>query len=277
MAMKAIANSTIRLGLINLPVQIAQAVETGNDVKFSMAGPNGEELEQRYVVKGTESLVAKDDIQKGIRDGDTFRPISKDNIDNIAAQTKLPDLNVSEVLSVDDWRLEQARITDMYYVMNNKKAGSVNSFKLFVDALGEERKVMVTKFTFRSRQKLLVLWPKLDTDGAWILMASGMSFANDIRSADESVRAHIAGNYSDAEMAMAKQLLGALTTDKPQAFTQAIDEAVPMRRQLVADAMQGKAITAPEQAEEQAEKNANLADALTQALAAAKQGDTVTA
>jgi non-homologous end joining protein Ku len=72
--MKAIANTTIRLGLINLPVQVCSAEESGTDIRFNMAGPNGEQLEQRYCVKGTTTLVAKDDIQKGIfEDGDCHR------------------------------------------------------------------------------------------------------------------------------------------------------------------------------------------------------------
>lgn len=272
--MKAIANTTIRLGLINLPVQVAQAEESAMDISFKTASPKGEPVEQRYVVKGTTDLIDKDDLQKGIfedpKAGTGFHPIDKSAIENINAQTKMKDLNVTDVITFDEADKFRHRIRGMYF-LQMAKGGSANSMKLFVDALALEGKCMVTKWTPRSRQELMVIRPQADEDGANILVGYSYAFAGDMRSADETVRAHLSGTYSDAEMAMAKQLLSALSDTNADTLEMEIDEALPLRHKLVNDALQGKAVHAPEAAPEQPEKNEALADALAQALAAVKE------
>lgn len=263
--MKAIANTTIRLGLINLPVQVCSAEETGSDTTFNLAGPNGEEVSQTYVIKGTTDIVPKDDLQRGVRDGDTFHPVSDEAIDNIKAQTKLPDLGISDVVSIAEVMKRSDRIRKKYFIQMTKKGGSPNSMKLFVDALAAENRCLVTKWTPRSRQELLAILPE-----GGVLVAYALSFAADMREADEAVTAHASGKYTDAEMDMAKQLIAALADGNANSLDMEVDEALPLKDKLVQDAIGGKAIAAPVKADDQPEKNAGLADALAIALAAAK-------
>lgn len=268
--MKALANTTIRLGLINLPVQVVKAEDTATDISFKTAGPNGEPVKQAYVIEGTTTLVDKDTLQKGIFDDGSFHPVDQSAIDNINAQTKMKDLNVTDVISFQEADSFASRIRGKYY-LQMAKGGSANSMKLFVDALALEGKCMVTKWTPRSRQELMVIRPVADDDGANILVGYSYAFASDMRSADETVRAHLSGQYSDAEMAMAKQLLSALSDTNANTLDMEVDEALPLRHKLVQDALAGKAVHAPEQGEAQPEQNAALADALAQALAAVKE------
>lgn len=273
--MKAIANTTIRLGLVNLPVQIVQATETANDISFKLAGPDGEALKQVYVKEGTDDIVPKDEIQKGIFDGGEFFPVSADDIENIKDQTKMPDLEVIEVIDMEDFLSQFHRVTGMYYVQNaNSRTGpkgNINSLKLFVDALAEDGKAIVTKWTARSRQKLMVLYPE---NG--ILRAASMSFASDVREADDGVRAHLAGQYKPEEMAMAKQLLGVMGDTKKNALEMMSDDALPLMRQLVEDVCTGRAL--PERkVEVQATVTTALADALAASLAAMKDNEKVAA
>lgn len=260
--MKAIANTTIRLGLINLPVQVVKATESANEISFKQAGPTGEQLRQAYLLPdGTEC--PKDDIQKGVFQGDTFHPVSKDAIEQIAEATKLPDLNVLEVIDMEDFRAAAHRSTGLYYLQNSKKLGSPNAFKLFVDALAKEGKCLVTKWTARSRQSLMVMYPQ---DG--ILMGTTLCFDGDVREADEGVKAHMDATYGDKEMDMAVQLLSALSTDKPTALVMETDEALPLKNKLIQDTLAGQIVAVT--AKPEPKPTTDLADALAASLAAVK-------
>ena len=122
---------------------------------------------------------------------------------------------------------------------------------------------MVTKWTARSRQKLLVLW--VNEQG--LLMASGLNFEGDVREPDEACRAHLAGAYSDQELAMAQQLLTVFYKETPTALSMEVDEAVALKHALVADALAGQVIDAPEKPKA-TEPVSALADALSASIAA---------
>jgi Ku protein len=251
------------MGLVNLPVGICQAVDKAKDVTFTQAGPNGEELRQAYLTPDGQE-VPKDDIQKGIREAGEFFPISAEALEQINEATKLPNLDVIDVIERATFEAESARACEMYYVQNHPKNGNASAFKLFVDTLEETGKALVSKWTARSRQKLVVLYPQ---NG--ILMASALVFAGDVREPDEAVRAHQDGSYTDAEKQMAVQLIEQLATSDTNALEMERDEALQMKRKLVEDARQGKAIEVPET--QDAPQVSGLAAALEASLAAAKE------
>lgn len=263
--MKAITNTTISFGMVRLPVQVMQAIETANDVTFKLAGPKGEPLTQFYAdPDGT--VVPRDDMQKGMFQGEQFFPISKDDLAAIEDATKIEGLPIDEVVDADEFWSRAHRICGMYYVQSSQSKtakGSINAFKLFVDVLEARGEVMVTKWTARSRQKQLVLWPK---DG--ILYASALTFAGDVREADDGVRAHLAGTYSQAEYEMADKLLAAMRQDRSTALEMEVDDAVVLKAKLVDDALAGHGIEAPVRSTPDVQKTTALADSLAASLAA---------
>jgi len=257
--MKATANTTIRLGLLNLPVGVCKATGELDDVKFNLGDAQGRKLTQQYVdVDGNVVPVA--DRTKTI-DGHI---IDKDALESIAEATKLDGLDILKIESRERYFEESHRITGLNYIQSHPKNGNLNAFKLFVDALEDMGMVAVTKWTARSRQALMVLVPQ---DG--ILLGITMSFGPDVREPDAQVRAHLAGKYSPQEMDMAKQLLSAFVNNDADPLAAETDDAVSKRHELVAQALEGKAISTP--VEKPAEPAiSNLAAALEGALAAAK-------
>lgn len=263
--MKSIANTTIRVGLISLPVQVVPATASNGDVSFSMCAPNGNPVEQVYRDKVTGDIVGtKGDCAKGVKVGNDIRILDAEAIAQIGEQTKMRELGVEDIVPLSEAMEHVHRIEGMYYIQMNGKVGSPNTMKLFVDALAEEELCLVVKWTPRSRQQLLVIRPE---NG--ILVANSYSFANDMQEPDEAVRAHLSGTYTDAEMAQAKQLLNLLANQHSDALNTAQDEAIPLRKALVEKALAGEGIPQPEEAPAQ-EKTAALSDALAQALAAAQ-------
>lgn len=265
--MKAIANTTISLGLINLPVGICKATGELEDVKFNLGDSQGRRLTQQYVDPDGK-VVATEDQTKAI-DGHV---IDKDAIEAIAERTKLPNLTITKVEDRARFDAEAYRITGHYYLQSTKKTGNVNAYKLFVDALKAENKVAVTKFTFRTRQQLMVIWP---TDDG-LLAASTLAFESDVREPDENVRGHLAGTYTEGELSMARQLLSALSDGAVDPLAGDTDEAVTLRHELVEQAKQGEDIAVPAEVA-QPVKNAALADALAASLAAIKSQQKVAA
>lgn len=258
--MKSIANTQIAFGLINLPVAICKATGELDDVKFNLGDAQGRRLTQQYV--DPENNVVPKDKQTKTIDGHI---VDAESLEAIAERTKLPVLSITKMEERARFNAEQYRTTGFYYLQSPKKGGNVNTFKLLADAMEAEGKVAVTKFTFRSRQQQIVIWPK---DG--LLCASSMAFNTDVREPDEDVRAHLAGAYSEAEFAMARQLIAAMATDTVDPLSSDTDEAVTMRHELVERVKGGEKIEKPAEAA-QPEKNAALADALAASLAAIKQ------
>mgnify|MGYP001564766474 CR=1 FL=1 len=261
--MKAIASTQISFGLINLPVAIVKATGELEDVSFKLGDKSGGSLTQQYV-DGNNNVVARSDMTKTI-DGHI---IDTDSIEAIAAATKLPRLEITKMEPREKFDAAAYRITGFYYLQSPKKGGNVNTFKLLTDAMKAEDMVAVTKFTFRSRQQQIVIWP--NDEG--MLCASTMVFNGDVREPDADVRAHLAGNYKPAEFDMARQLISAMATDTVDPLSADTDEAVTMRHELVQKALAGEAIPAPTKVP-QADQNAALADALAASLAAIKGGD----
>lgn len=257
--MKAITNTTIRLGLLNLPVGVCKATGELADVKFNLGDAQGRKLTQQYVDPDGK-IIPTEDRTKTI-DGHI---IDTEALAAIEAATKLPDLSILKIESRERFVQEAHRINGFYFLQNNAKVGNINAYKLFVDALAELNSVAVTKVTFRSRQALMVIFPQ---DG--VLAAVTMAFGPDVRVPDQGVRAHIAGQYSDAEMDMAKQLLTVLSDASADPLSSETDAAVAKRHELVAQAMQGVKIEVPK-APEPAVSDA-LGDALKASLAALAQ------
>jgi len=264
--MKAIANTTISLGLINLPVGICKATGELEDVKFNLGDAQGRRLTQQYVDPDGK-VVAREDQTKTI-DGYVM---DTDALDAIAERTKLGGLHMDEIISRDELLKDFNRVTGYYLLQSTPKTGNLNAYKLFVDALEEIDGVAVTKFTFRSRQQQIAVW-----SDAGVLKAVTMTFASDVREGDEVTRAHYAATYTDAEFDMAVQLLTALKVDEPKVFRNDTDEAVALRHELVEMATQGESIDKPAEAA-QPVKNAALADALAESLAAIKAQQKVAA
>jgi DNA end-binding protein Ku len=252
--MKAIKTTTIEFGLLSVPVSIAKASGEAKDVKFNMCDPKtGEALSQQYVNSAGVTFT-NGSCGRSI-DG---RLIQQSDLDAIAEQTTLDSLAIIEVVPVSHVRKYSHRATGLYYVQSNHKKGSPKAFKLLVDALEKRGQAIVTKWTPRSRQQLLVLYPLNGN-----LMASAMEFADNMREPDEAVTAHQNAEYAPGEFDAACALLDMLKTDKPVALDGERDDALAKRQALVDKVLAGEHIeSAASDEPDQPAKNADLADLL---------------
>lgn len=237
--MKATANTTLALNdLIRVPVQVVKATES-TDVKLDSAAPSGAALKQVYLDAATDEPVAREDIQKGVRDGDTFRPIPKEALDAIDAQTKIEEMAVTGSLPIEDVPFD--RVTGAHFLQSPTKGGSHKAYRLIYEALLAGERALVTKWTARSRQQLAVIF----ADGSkGCLMMNTLSFTADCREPDAAVLAPQQAEVQQEQIDMARQLIDAMP-DGNEVLAAETDEAIALKRELVEEALAGKAIEAP--------------------------------
>lgn len=213
MAGRAVANSTLQVGLLSIPVALHK-ISDPKEVKFDRASDTGAALTRTEVAEVvdtktgvvTEQKVAPTEIQYGVRDeNDKFHPISAEAIKEAEALTKLDIFEVSAFVHLKD--LPRSRAKSSYYLTPQGKAGpgGAKPMGLLHAILSKSKKAGVTKICLTKRQYLAVVFA--EGDGLFIQV---MEWAEDWAEAD---RANIfAGVKVDkAMMDVGMQLVDQLT------------------------------------------------------------------
>lgn len=253
--MRAILSTTIQLddaGLISVPVQLCNSTDKGADISFKMGDPNGAPVTQQYV-DGSGNVVPRDQMTK------TYEGtiIPADQIKAIDEATSIKTMKIEQVIEKNSFPFE--RIEKSYYVQTPKKGGNAKAFRLLVDALNGS--VALVKVCIRNRQSLLALYVRDD-----VMMASTVTFADQLVAPDEQVQAHVNEAVSEAEVNMARQLLDMRRGTGFMDNT--ADEVMAQRRELVERVAAGGTVSAPAETPTEAPAG-NLIDALTKSLESA--------
>lgn len=206
--------------MLSLPVSITKTSGNGNDPRFDVVGPEGQELESVYV-DGDGNQVAKEDTKRAFN-GKLF---SQEQLKEINDACKIEDLDILEIAPVKS--IDQRRIEKVYYVFPHKKNGNPKAFNVFVQALKKVKGAAVVKWTPSSRQELLAIYPDGDS-----LIAVGLSFAEDFKAPDEDVIGHTDSAGTKQEVELASKLLTAVMGDG-SSLDEATDEAIPLKQALL--------------------------------------------
>jgi non-homologous end joining protein Ku len=253
--MKALSTTNLNVGLLNLPVQVCKATDSSKEASPKVVGPEGEELRQVYVDASGDEV--ERDVTKRSVNGKLF---DQSEISEINDACKIKDLSIEEFVPVSDVLSSLNYTTDSYYIQSHTKNGYHQGFKALFDAMVKEKTAAITKWTPRSRQQLLAIYPDKES-GA--LRAVALTFAADRRDPDEQVLAHQEAKVSKEEVAMAVQLINAV---EPKGYLDnAVDDAVERKQKLFEGG------TPIEQAEEVPASGGDLMAALEESVKAAKK------
>lgn len=209
------------------------------DVTFDRgARGTGNKVKRIEVDEITGETLDSASIEKGVREGDEFFPISPHDIDLIeaASQEALPSILVEEFVPAKDLPVE--RITDTYFVVPQKDAGSARGLKYLVKALEKTKQAGIAKFMVRSREKLGAVHAE---DGKLIL--SVLAFAGDFAETAEAAATAIeqGGEVNKKAVDLSVQLIKAMGGDGTF-LNEAKDEAIAEKARLIEEARQGKAV-----------------------------------
>ena len=260
--MKATNNTILSLNdLIKIPIQICKGTES-KDVKLDRAGPSGAPLKQLLVDSETGEQVETEEIQHGLRVGDDFHAIPAEAIDQINEATKLEEMRVNGSMPVEEVPFD--RVTGFYYIQSPTKGGTHGAYRLVYEALLEDERALVTKWTARSRQKLAVIY----ADGAReCLVMNTLEFASSVRDTDEALLAPQASEVDQEQVDMARALIDQMP-DGSDCIATEEDEAIALKQKLVDDAVAGKAIKVKPKSKAKASASKDLTALLEASLSA---------
>lgn len=244
--------------LFAFPVQICKATSS-DDVRFDRADPNGFEVEQVYRSKHDGTIYENGDLVRGVRTGDSFAVISADEIAAIDEIVSLDDIRVVRSLPLEEARaFAFERVVGSYYLQAPPKGGAHAAYELTREALlpqppkgkakGRPAMALQVMFSVRTRQKVGIVYA--DEQRECLAMVA-VEFAANVREPDEAILAPAQQVEVDPkQVAMARKVIEGLASDEIDLDTP-VDEALPLKRELIAKAAAGEVIEAP--ATEQAE------------------------
>lgn len=194
------------------------------------------EFRQVLREEGSGTWVEKEDVRRGVRTEGGFVDLTE-QLAAIDAATKLDRMEV--VGFVDVGRVDRKRITGSYYVGSGGE-GSPKVLRLLYEAMRDERRSAIVRWTKRSRQALGILVADGRTKA---LVALQVAWAAEVRAPNERVKIPREVEVTLAEAEAAGALVRAMDA-RIEDLDSMEDDAIVLRRELHADALAGK-VAAP--------------------------------
>lgn len=256
--MRAIWTGAISFGLVNIPVRIYSAINSGASLNLDMlykkdlspiryakiATSTGKEIDYKDVVKGYE-------FEKGqyvVIDEKDFEKASPE-------KTKTVDI----VDFVKESEIDSMYFDKPYFLEPDK--GAAKPYALLRDALKKSKKVGIAKFVIRNRERIGAL--KVSGN---VIILNQMRYADELRSSEDIDVP--ASKVSSKEVEMALKLIEQLTSKfKPGQYK---DTYINELKKVIDAKAHGKTIKAPK-AKKAPAKVKDLMTVLQQSLKASKK------
>lgn len=237
--------------LFSFPVQVCKAMdEDAKEAKIETATPSGaktDDLERLDPVTG--EAFAYSALRHGVHVGDEFHEIPDEAIEEIKAATKVTTMVALGKVDLD--AIPRERVTGSYFLQSPAKGGSPKAYRLTYEALravpkkgkapARKAQAIITKRTATTRQKLCALYANEELG---CLMLVDLRFGACAREPDAQILAPQQAEVEEKQVDMARKVIGALP-DGHDALDIEVDEALPLRAELIAKAAAGQAIEAP--------------------------------
>ena len=234
--------------LFAFPVQVCKATSETSEPRFDRATPTGNEYKQVYRDTVTGEIYENGDLIQGVRAGETFHPIAKEQIDAINESVVAKEIRVERTVNLDDVPFERA--TGYHYLQVPAKNGAAKSFRLLYEALlgGSAKsknpaKALRVSYAPRSRKKLGVVFADPTTK---CLVLVTLTYGGAVRDPDEQVLTHLNAEVDKATVAKARAVVDSLDTDEAGDWDTPEDETLAKREELIAAAIAGEGIAVPD-------------------------------
>ena len=242
----------ISFGMVHIPVGLYTATQD-NDIHFNqLCKEDGSRIKYKKICAGCGKEVGPNDIVKGFEyEPDKYVTLTDDDFEKAKSEKDkaIHILHFTELQNIRPIYFDKT-----YHVIPEQ--GGDKAFELLRRAMLEENKIAVAKTVMGTKEKLLALIP---TDKG--ILAETLFFWDEIK---ESPKEPVHSDVSDAELQMAKTLIGAMgKAFEPEQYK---DEYREKLWQIIQAKIQGKEITAPK---ETIVNVVDLMDALKQSLAQA--------
>lgn len=254
---RSIWSGSLGFGLVNVPVKVVSAVRQ-KDVRFHMLHrQDGARILQKRVCSADGEEVPYEDVVKGYQVGpDEYVVVTPEELDAVDPE-KTQAIDIQDF--VDIHQIDPIYYEKPYYLVPEKGAGK--AYRLLLQAMAESQKVAIARVVMRTKEHLVAVRPVGD-----VLAMTTLVYHDELVDQADLEVSEKAAKPSEKELAMAQQLIDALSTDfDPEKYHDEYRERV-MR--LIESKAEGKEIVTPPRKE--VARTKDLADALAASLEAAK-------
>lgn len=153
--MRSIWKGHIRFSLVNIPIQVFNAIETKGNISFNQLhkADNGR-VSYKKVCKACDEVLGRKDIVKGYEyEPDQYVIVEKEDLDNLKLKSnKAIDIEAF----VDIGEVHPSRFEAVYFVGPNGDVAQ-KTFNLFCDTLKRTKKAGVGRIIIRDREDVVLL------------------------------------------------------------------------------------------------------------------------
>jgi DNA end-binding protein Ku len=256
---RSIASLSLSFGLVNVPVKLYSATESGTEIRFNLLDKDGSRLKQQYVNERTQKVVERKDMVKGYEVEDNHFVLFQPD------ELKALEEGSSHVIQIVSF-VPLASIDPLYYdksyLLAPDKRGD-KPYALLAEALRQSGRCALAKWAWKARQTIVQI--RANDDG---LILQQLRYADEVRSlADLDIPK---ADVSRPELQLALQLVEQIAADEfdPTAFH---DEEKARVLAAIEEKVKGKQIVASSRAEEGAAASGQVID-LMDALRASLGG-----
>lgn len=202
MAARSLASLTLSFGLVNVPVKLYSATETGGGVSFNLLAPDGARVRQQYVSATTGRVVERSEMKRGYEfQKDQFVVFTPEELKALdeAASHVIEIVAFVPVDTVDPLFYDKA-----YFLAPDERGAK--PYALLKAAMHESGRCALARWVMKGKQ--YVSQVRAHDDG---LVLQQLLYADEVRSMRELEIED--APVSQAELALALQLIGAISRE----------------------------------------------------------------
>jgi DNA end-binding protein Ku len=254
--MRTIWNGSISFGLVNIPIGLAVATQRSDIAFRTLHRECGTPIKQKRYCPKHERDVDADELVKGweVVKGE-FVMVEESDLESVALQ-RSQSIEILRFVKLDD--VDPVYFDRTYYLAPAGAAAQRRPYVLLLRAMEETGMAAIGKFVLWGKENLCLI----RAQGGSLLLET-LFFAEDVRSRVEIEEAVEETDVKDAELELARQVIGSLEGEFDAAAFE--NEYRTELRQMLEAKLQGQEIARPEPAPET--PAIDLMDALRRSVA----------
>lgn len=245
---RSIASLTLSFGLVNVPVRLFSATESGSEIRFNLLDKDGSRLKQQYVNERTKKVVERKDMVKGYEvEKDHFVLFTSDELKALEEGSS----HVIEIVSFVPQASIDPLFYDKSYLLAPDKRGA-KPYALLAEAMRRSDRCALAKWAFKAKQYIVQV--RANEDG---LILQQLRYAEEVRSlADLNIEK---ADVSNSELQLALKLVDTIAEDdfSPEDFQ---DEERARVLAAIDEKVAGKQIVASSHSEDEVVASGQVID-----------------
>ena len=239
---RAMWKGAIQFGLVTIPVKLYLATESSYQVRFNMLHEKDlSRIQMKTYCPVDDDVISRSDTVKGYEYApDKYVVITDEDLEKVPLKT-VRSIEIEQFTKAERDDTNTKFIKQAYYVEPDKIGRK--AFYLLKSVLAEEGLTAICKVVIKDREALASLDPFADT-----MLLTTLHWPDEIRSTKDLDLPEEEPDFKPAELAMAKQLVSAMTGEfEPENYRDEYREAL---MKVIEDKMEGHEAVVAEPVEE---------------------------